>query len=200
MINQLMSMQLLDLEGLLLLNYKKLDLDENQTMILLLIMRLEKMQVPYITPQVLLSYMNLNDKILDRYIVGLLSKKMLALNGNSLSSQPMHQVLANIYEEEKVEAVKKEKINLVATFEHEFARALTPIEIETLKEWKQCQYSDEMILQALKEATLSNVHNMRYIEKILVDWAKHGVKTSGRERVEVPQEKIELVQYNWWEE
>ena len=41
---------------------------------------------------------------------------------------------------------------------------------------------------------------MRYIEKILIDWAKHGVKKSGREKVDLKQEKISLVDYPWWEE
>ena len=89
----LLQQQLIDVEGLLLLNYKKIGLDENQAMTMLLIMRLEKMQVPYITIQVLADYMSLDDKLLDRYVVGLLSKKMLSLEGNSLSAKPFFQFL-----------------------------------------------------------------------------------------------------------
>lgn len=201
MFEKLLNQQLVDLEGLLILNYKNLSLDENQAMIILLIMRLEKMQVAYITPQVLADYMHLDPKLIDQYVVGLLSKKMLSLEGNSLSSRPFILALQQLFKEKKTIKPQVEKVNLVASFEHEFARALTPIEIETLKEWKQCHYSDDMILNALKEATLSNVHNMRYIEKILIDWARHGVKQSGREKVATPQkETIELVDYPWWEE
>lgn len=201
MFEKLLNQQLVDLEGLLILNYKNLSLDENHAMIILLIMRLEKMQVAYITPQVLADYMHLDPKLIDKYVVGLLSKKMLSLEGNSLSSRPFVLVLQQLFKEKKTIKPQVEKVNLVASFEHEFARALTPIEIETLKEWKQCHYSDDMILNALKEATLSNVHNMRYIEKILIDWARHGVKQSGREKVATPQkETIELVDYPWWEE
>jgi len=197
----LFKMNLIDLEGWLILNYKKLSLDEKQTMLLLLVMRLEKMKVPYITPQVITSYMSLDDKTTDRYIVGLLSKKMLSLEGNSLSSKPLAAIIERSIFNESSQPQKKQEINLVSVFEHEFARALTPIEIETLKEWKQCHYSDQMILDALKEATLSNVHNMRYIEKILIDWAKHGIKKSGRERVENSRSKpVQLVDYHWWEE
>lgn len=198
---ELLQDHLIDLEGLLVLNYKKLSLNENQAMMILLIMRLEKKQVPYITPQVLASYMNLDDKLIDRYIVGLLSKKLLSLDNNSISAKPVEKVLMNLLFGEKPVQKKKESVNLVASFEHEFARALTPIEIEILKEWKQCQYSDEMILKALKEATLSHVHNMRYIEKILVDWAKHGMKPSGREKGTIDEpSKIKIIDYPWWEE
>ena len=90
--------------------------------------------------------------------------------------------------------------SLVAMFEHEFGRALTPIELETIREWKQVGYSDEMIYEALKEATLSHVHNMRYINKILIDWAKHGIKRSGREKIERQDPVVEIVDYPWWEE
>ena len=198
---ELLKQGLLDLEGWLILNYKKLHLDEIQTMLIIIIMRLEKMNQPYITPQIIASFMTLDEKKIDRYIVGLLGKKMLVLEGNSLSAKPIYSLVKMNLNVSLQEPEKKPEVNLVSIFEHEFARALTPIEIETLREWKQCHDSNQMIIDALKEATLSNVHNMRYIEKILVDWAKHGVKRSGRERVVNAQSKpVELVDYHWWEE
>lgn len=202
MIDELIDQALVDMEGLLLLNYKKMSLDENQTILLMLVMRLEQMRTPYITPQILASYMNLEDKLVDRYVVGLLSRKLLTLDGNSISAKPLKQVFKTYFSDGKEIIKEEKKVNLVTAFEHEFARALTPIEIETLKEWKQCHYSDEMILNALKEATLSHVHNMRYIEKILIDWAKHGVKQSGREKVVASnqQKAIKIIDYPWWED
>lgn len=199
--DDLWSLGLVDLDGLLLMKYRTLDLDETQVVILLLIMHFEKNNMPYITPQVLKPYLNLDDKILDGYIVGLLSRKLIVLNGTSLSCKPLQEVLKGTFTKKMIEDKKGKSLNLVEIFEHEFARALTPMEIETLKEWKQCHYSDQMIVDALKEATLSNVHNMRYIEKILIDWARHGVKTSGRERVEPGQaENVQIVTYPWWED
>lgn len=201
MLEELLKQQLIDIEGWLLLNYRQLNLDENQAILLMLVSRLEKMQFPYITPQVIQNYMALDEKQIDHYIVGLLSKKMMILDGNSLSVKPLKNIIFNQSNPNQNNNEKTPKVNLVSIFEHEFARALTPIEIETLKEWKQYHYSDQMIIDALKEATLSNVHNMRYIEKILIDWAKHGIKRSGRERVDEPQTKeVELVDYPWWEE
>lgn len=199
--DDLWTLGLVDVDGLLLMKYRTLDLDETQVVILLLIMHLEKNNMPYITPQVLKPYLSLDDKMLDGYIVGLLSKKLVVLNGTSLSCKPLIKVLKATLTNDTIAEEKPKSLNLVEIFEHEFARALTPMEIETLKEWKQCHYSDQMIVDALKEATLSNVHNMRYIEKILIDWARHGVKTSGREQVEPGQEQdIQIVTYPWWED
>lgn len=202
MLEDFLKLNIIDQEGLLLLNYHHLHLDENETMILLLVMRLEKMRVPYITPKELSQYMRLDDKKIDHYVVSLLTRQFLSLDGNSLSTKPLLPLLIGLYQKtEQKPAQEAESVNLVELFEHEFARALTPIEIETLKEWKQCHYSDQMIVAALKEATLSHVHNMRYIEKILIDWAKHGMKQSGREKVDVSvPETVKIVDYPWWEE
>ena len=56
-----------------------------------------------------------------------------------------------------------------------------------------------MILDALKEATLHNAHSFRYIEKILIDWTKNGIKRSGKEKIEAVDDE-EFVEYNWWDE
>lgn len=188
--------KLLDTEGLLLLHYKQLNIDEYETMILLLILRLERDNTNYITPMLISKYMTINEKQIDRYVVSLINKQLLVLEKNSLNTRPLINAILKINIKEEKEEAKK--INLVELFESEFGRSLTPIEIEILKEWKQCQYSNEMIIEALKEATLSHVHNMRYIEKILVDWAKHGMKKTGREKVESSQKVVNFVDYEWW--
>lgn len=53
---------------------------------------------------------------------------------------------------------------------------LSPIEIETVNYWIK-DYPDELILEAIKRATLSNVTTLRYIESILKDWQKKRITT-----------------------
>lgn len=200
MFEKLLNQHLIDIEGLFIYHYKKLNLNELQAMTILLVSRLEKQGQSYITPRLLSQYMSVDEKTVDRCVISLLNQQLLSLTNNSLSTEPLLKALLKLdgMSEKKVE--NKERVNLVQCFEKEFGRGLTPIEIEILKEWKQCQYSDEMILEALKEATLSNVHNMRYIEKILVDWAKHGMKTTGRQTVNSDKKVVDLVEYDWWNE
>ena len=38
--------------------------------------------------------------------------------------------------------------------------------------------SEELIKEALKEATFNGVSNLRYIDKILYEWGKLGIKTA----------------------
>jgi DnaD and phage-associated domain len=196
MIKYLRDSELIDFKGLLILKYKSLDLNEEEVMVLLLIISLQNQDVKTITPQLLSDYMSLSVSKIDYIIVQLIKKALIVLDNISISIEPLYDNLLKSKEEVIREETKK--LNLIETFENEFARTLSPMEMETIMEWKQKDYKDEHILLALKEATLSNVHSLRYIEKILIDWAKHGVKTSKNHRVEKEEETIELVDYKWW--
>ena len=61
--------------------------------------------------------------------------------------------------------------------EKEFGRTLSPMEYEIIKAWIENGISNELITEALKEATFNGVSNLRYIDKILYEWEKDGVKT-----------------------
>lgn len=53
---------------------------------------------------------------------------------------------------------------------------LSPIEAETIDYWIK-DYPQELILEAIKRAALSNVTNLRYVESILKDWQKKRLTT-----------------------
>ena len=67
--------------------------------------------------------------------------------------------------------------NIYSIFESEFGRTLSPTECETIDGWIKSGISEEFIKEALKEAILNGVHNMRYIDSILFNWVKKGYKT-----------------------
>lgn len=67
--------------------------------------------------------------------------------------------------------------NIYDMIEKEFGRTLSPIEYEIIKAWLDSHISEELIKEALKEATFNGVSNLRYIDKILYEWGKKGFKT-----------------------
>ncbi len=78
-----------------------------------------------------------------------------------------------------IENKNNEKTNdIYSTFEQEFGRTLSPTEYETIQNWIESNISIDLIKSALKEAILSGVSNIRYIDKILFEWNKKGYKTS----------------------
>ena len=93
--------------------------------------------------------------------------------------------------------------DIYSTFEQEFGRTLSPVEYETITNWIECNIPIELIKEALKEAILSGVSNIRYIDKILFEWNKKGykkrediVKKSFKENDEIE----ELYDYDWLNE
>lgn len=89
--------------------------------------------------------------------------------------------------------------------EKEFGRVLSPIEYEIIKAWHENNISDELIKEALKEAVFNGVSNLRYIDKILYEWQKKGIKNkidveNNRKAFKKKEEKIEVFEYNWLED
>jgi DNA replication protein len=83
-------------------------------------------------------------------------------------------------EEEKVMETQKEseEKNSYSLFEQEFGRPLSPIECETLKMWiDEDGHSFVLIKAALREAVVSSKLSFRYIDRILFEWKKNGIKT-----------------------
>lgn len=81
---------------------------------------------------------------------------------------------ANNRQDQEVE----QQTNLYSLFEAEFGRPLSPMEAEMLSAWvDQDRTSPDLIKEALKEAVISQKLNFRYIDRILLNWSKQGVKT-----------------------
>ncbi|MCI5967669.1 MAG: DnaD domain protein [Tenericutes bacterium] len=98
--------------------------------------------------------------------------------------------------------------NIYEAIEKEFARPLTSIEYEIISAWLEDGTSEELILEALKEAVYSGVCNLRYIDKILYEWGKKGIKTAKdveKNRINFKEkqekkEKLELFDYDWFDD
>lgn len=57
--------------------------------------------------------------------------------------------------------------NIIDTFQHEFGRLLSPLELETIDDWRKQGFNDEQIREVLKESVISGALNFRYMTKIL---------------------------------
>lgn len=67
---------------------------------------------------------------------------------------------------------------LVRQFELEFGRLLSPIERQEVASWITVDHYDpEVIKLALREAILGQVYNFKYVDRILLNWQRHNLKT-----------------------
>lgn len=93
----------------------------------------------------------------------------------------------------------QQDVSLIEVFEEQFGRPLTPMELEIIKEWVSSGFEENTILKALKEAVKSQVLTLRYIDGILNNWQKNGMKERFIE--EKPKErKVAESHYQWWED
>lgn len=65
---------------------------------------------------------------------------------------------------------------LCHTFENEFGRLLSPMEIEHILSWLD-EYEVGLILEALRQAVIRGKHNIKYISSILREWHKNNIRT-----------------------
>lgn len=76
-------------------------------------------------------------------------------------------------------AVLEQSHDLFTVFEKEFARPLTPMELETIANWiDKDGYREELITFALKEAVFAGKVHFRYVDRILLEWSRNRVTTT----------------------
>ena len=99
---------------------------------------------------------------------------------------------------------KKNDSDIYDTFEKEFGRTLSPIEYEIISGWLESKIKNELILAALKEAVFNGVNNLRYIDKILYEWNKKGIKSvkdiDKKRKQKEDEIKEETYEYDWLNE
>ena len=100
--------------------------------------------------------------------------------------------------------------DIFSIIEKEFGRTLGSYETEIISAWLESNVSEDLIKEALKEATLNGVFNLKYIDKILYEWEKAGITTiegveERRKHHKKKPEKetdidLDIVDWNWFDE
>lgn len=95
----------------------------------------------------------------------------------------MKNVNENDNDEEEIKKEEKQDAappssptSLIESFESEFGRTLSQIEVQMICEWQK-EFSNDIVMLALAEGVKNNVRNFRYIEVILNTWKGANVRT-----------------------
>ena len=163
----------LDLNYILLENYKKLKITEAELTVILMISHLLNEGNNLITNTILSYKMNYSEEELDDIIVSLMKKGFLTYVKSSL--EPLNKILYKEFEISilgngiKDDKIRKEQISkLYNKFEKEFGRSLAPVELQKIDEWLGSDgYTIDEVEFALKDAKINNALSIKYIDKIL---------------------------------
>lgn len=119
---------------------------------------------------------------------------------------PLYNKILNLLIDLQLGSDKIVDSNIFAAFENELGRTLSAMEVEIIKEWLHSGISEDLIKEALKEAILNNVRNLKYIDRILFNWRSKGFKTKDdvlkdKKNYRKPTKKVEQIyDYNWLED
>ena len=211
-----MISEAVDFRFLLLENYKKLKISENQLAIIFMIDHLVSQGNPFITADLLSLKMTLDIKEIDTLLADLLTRGFVeyaTINNRTVTSlNPLKEKLfsnfaLNVSKEAESKKKSEEVLkNIFQSFEKELGRSLQPLEISTIRGWVELGYTDEIIINALKETLNQGKKSIRSVDKTLLSWAKREeLETEGKTAIENDwtknlEETIRIAKTPWLDE
>lgn len=175
----------------LITHYKNLKLTESELVLILQIISYQNKGNDFPTPEELSSRMTTSVDSCANMLRGLVQKGFISISDayssdgiryEKYSLQPLWEKLIDHFlllkKAEETTNKRESEEDLYSCFESEFGRPLSPFECETLAMWIDDDRHDAVIIKAaLKEAVISGKLNFRYIDRILFEWKKNGIKT-----------------------
>lgn len=205
----LLKDSVVNLPRLLLLNYKKLKIEEQELIILIYIINDKDMtfnpkKISYEFDESLEKIMKIFESLMSKDIIKLELVKVNNVRTEIINIDSLYTKLSHliILEEEK----EVEETTVYSVFEEKLGRTLSPMEYTIIGGWVELGYSEELILLALDEAIYNGVYKLNYIDKILYEWNKKGIKDKEDKLKNETDfkikktEKKELYDYNWLED
>ena len=161
---------------------------------------------------------SLDEFIFLMYLISSLTDKKLLLidtfkNDKGIGEEKIdvslfYEKVASIISDEVIKKNEEEvDISIFSNIEKEFGRTLNSSEIEFIKAWA-FTFDSGVIIEAVKEAVLNGVSSIRYIDKILYEWDKKGIKTredvrhflNNKNKEIKEKEPIEVFDYDWFDD
>ena len=167
----------------LIKNYKNLNLDMEEFVFLMYLYNLGNNFL--FDPSKFSKDLGIDIKSVMNYISVLSEKRLIRVEVLKNDKDIMEEVviLDDFYNKlthltiEEISNTEEDHSNIFEIIEKEFGRTLSPMEMEIIKAWLKDNISEELIKEALKEASFNGVSNLRYIDKILYEWGKRKITT-----------------------
>lgn len=210
----MVQMEALDFRYLLLEYYKKLKINEHELAVILMIDHLIDQKNALITPDLLSLKMSLPTKEIDQILVKLIDRNFLVFNPSkkiAFTLKPLKEKLFNEFQtqlaKERETSLNEEKAaylqNIYSVFEKELNRPLSPLEFQFINDWVNAGFTDEVIINALKEALSKGKKTLKSVDKILLQWSarddleKNGYTTIDDGWDKNLEETLKIVKAKW---
>lgn len=164
---------------LLLEFYKKLEIDESELAVILMIDHLLAQGNSFFNSKNISMNMNLTENQIDLIMTNLYKRKMVEFNiENSktvISLRPLKKLLykkfqESIFTEEEIQQNKdldSLRTEVYGELEIVMARELSPLEITRVNEWISSGTSKEIIMEAINDAKYKKINSIKEIDRII---------------------------------
>ncbi len=176
---------------LVLKNVRNLKIDIDELLLLLYFINVEES----LDLAKIKEYINFTDEDILNVYSNLLAKGLIEVKTFKNNGIFSEKISLDVFYDKLILGAKEDvKTNedIYSKFENEFGRSLSPMEYETINRWISSGVKEELIVEALREAVINNVRNLRYIDKIIYEWTKKTMRPK--------EESEELFDYDWLED
>ncbi len=195
------------LPRILLTSYRKLNITDLEFIVLIYLLNCDNL---IYNPKLISSELNI-DKIKVLELINSLIEKNI-INIEIVKKDNIRCELINLdllYEKmafciiNGTDNIKNVKEEVYEKIEKELGRGLTSTDYETINGWLDIGCTEELIMYAIKEATYNGKYNINYIDRIIYEWNKKGLKTkedvekNKKEFKRAKTQNLELFDYDW---
>ncbi len=213
-IKKLIQEEIIDFDKLLLLNYKKIGLSENEAFLLIELNKQKKNGNTYISPEKLTKKMTLKvDKIM-QLLDALIQRKYINIRLVKIDDKDTEDFNFDSTIDRLIEVyktmIKHEITTSTKTFdsleeevvdilENQFQKQLKPTEIELISKWvNEDNYSIDEIRKAILDAVKSNKSSLSYIDSMLLKRSKNH-KTVSKKKYNPEKSEALKAFYETWD-
>lgn len=170
----------INFQFLLVEYYKKLNLDETDLIILLMIDHLTNDDSSFITADDIALKTTLSKDLIDERLSNLFLKKYIDIGNDGkkafTSLEPIKKIVYKLFQEtifneaeiDENNELEETRTQVFDEMQKLFQRSLTPLEINRIDDWISSGTNRKIILDSIKDAKAKNITNINSIDRIIV--------------------------------
>ena len=170
----------INFQFLLVEYYKKLNLDETDLVILLMIDHLTNDDSSFMTADDIVLKTTLSKDLIDERLSNLFLKKYIDIGNDGkkafTSLEPIKKIVYKLFQEtifneaeiDENNELEETRTQVFDEMQKLFQRSLTPLEINRIDDWISSGTNRKIILDSIKDAKAKNITNINSIDRIIV--------------------------------
>lgn len=188
-IKRLIDTKAINIKEYIINNYVNLGLDEKSAMLLIHIYNFKENGIDFLSINNLTSKMSIEFVECSNLVLSLVQRQFISFDlevddfgktKEKYTLTPLYEKIFMLINQDSQEIVKENEgnqvVELIHIIETEFGRTLSSFEIQIITSWiNEYRFSFDLIKLAIKEALLSNAYNLKYVDRILINWNKKNI-------------------------